>query len=331
MSRNLSIAVILASEQIPAFKHLLDQMRETVLMNELSDSTFLNYSRKLAQIVLHFNRMPEELTEEEINGYLVTILNGARSFSRSEFKHLVYSLRFYFKLIGKPNSLKLPQIKRDKRLPVVLNKTECKLIFDSTHFLKHRLILRFMYAGGLRVGELIKLRWSDIDLERMLIHIKMAKGKKDRYVPLAESLLPDLILFMEGSTLSSFVFKGGEGYAQMSCTGIRFAMKQSLKRAGIQKRGVCLHTLRHSYATHLLEYRLDIVSIMKLLGHSRIETTMIYLHVANTEHSRIISPLDKLYTRPTKSEMKQLREQFTQQSLKIRDNQEMNPNQLKLF
>lgn len=331
MMKTLSNGAIQASKEIAGFATLLEEMKMAIQLNTLSESTFFNYSRKLAQIVLYYQRMPEDLSEEEVNDYLFIQLQGARSFSKSEYKHLVYGLRYYYKLKGVKNGIRLPIIKAEKKLPVVLNQNECLSLFNGISFLKHRLILKLIYSSGLRLGELIKLKWEDLDFERLLIHIKLAKGKKDRYVPLAKSLLEELFIYMDQHTPSVYVFPGGTGLPMMSETGIRFALQQGIKRAGIQKSGTCIHTLRHSFATHLLEMGLDIVSIKELLGHSRIETTLKYLHVANLNRMNKLSPLDKLYSVPANEQLEQITQQLTNLSIKLKKQQLENPNQLKLF
>lgn len=331
MMKSLSLAALLAREKINGFKTLLEDMQTSIQLSALSESTYFNYSRKLAQIVLYYKRMPEELSEQEVYDFLSIQMNGARSYSKSEYKHLVYSLRYYFKMKNIQNSIRLPSIKSEKKLPIVLNQTECQLLFNNLTFLKHRLMLKLIYSGGLRIGELLRLKWEDLDFERLLIHIKQGKGKKDRYVPLAKSLLPELFIFMDQSAPSLHIFPGAPGYPSMSETGIRFAMKQAIKKAGIQKSGVCIHTLRHSFATHLLEFGLDIVSIKELLGHNRIETTLKYLHVANPSRMNKLSPLDKLLPLPDNSNVDELIQQLTNLSIKLKKQQDDNPNQLKLF
>ncbi len=331
MMKALSSGALQACKTVEGFSVLLEEMKTAIQLNTLSDSTYFNYTRKLAQIVLHYQRMPEELTEEEVNDYLLIQLQGARSYSKSEYKHLVYSLRYYYKLKKIKNHIRLPQIKSEKKLPVVFNQHECIQLFSSINFLKHRLILKLIYSSGLRLGELLKLQWEDIDFERLLIHIKQAKGKKDRYVPLAQSLLPDLLTYMEQSTFSTYIFPGGKGLPMMSETGIRFALSQGIKKAGIQKTGACVHTLRHSFATHLLEFGLDIVSIKELLGHSRIDTTLKYLHVANINKMNKLSPLDKLFIPPSCEESKIIIERLTTLRIKFQKQKLENPNQLKLF
>ncbi len=286
----------LACQIVPALTKRLDLMEERLRINGSHKSTFLNYSRKICEISLRFKKLPEDVSDSEINSYLDERVKSAKSLSLSEFKHSVYGLRYYFKTIGEQDrGIKLPSIKNEKRLPTVLSKQECKKLFRAAKNFKHRLILMLIYSAGLRLRELINLKWCDLDVDRMTIHIKQSKGKKDRYVPLAEYLLRDLVVYMMIKYKNKYIFSVGNSTRTMGGTGISFMLRSTVKRAGIIKEGVCLHTLRHSFATHLLEDGLDIISIKELLGHSRIETTLVYLHIADYDKGKKMSPLDTLY------------------------------------
>ena len=191
--------------------------------------------------------------------------------------------------------------RKSSYLPSVLSKEEVVNLLRCTRNLKHRAILALLYSSGLRIGELINLELRDIDMFRLQILIKNGKGRKDRYVMLAKSFLPLLknylttykpaIYFIESLTF-------GEKY---SAGSVRSFLKKSCLAAGIKKR-VTPHTLRHSYATHLLENGVDIRYIQELLGHSRPETTMIYTHVATKDLLRIESPLDKIVSELVKTD-----------------------------
>lgn len=284
-----------AGVKIPGFLMLLEEFRKNMLVDGLSESTFVNYGRNLAQVSLRFNKLPNLLTSEDIQQYMVELLGSARSVSQSEFKHAVYSLRYYFKTLGKDIAVKVPRVKREKRLPVVLSKEECRAIFELTANMKHRIILMFIYSGGFRVNELVNLKWSDVDADRMKVLIRRSKGRKDRYVPLSEYLLNYLTVFLGLGNSGEYIFTSARSGKKMCRSGIRFLMSSAVKRAGINKVGVCLHTLRHSFATHLLEDGLDIISIKELLGHSRLESTLTYLHVAYQPQRKKSSPLDSLF------------------------------------
>ncbi|MBU3822496.1 site-specific integrase [Flavobacteriaceae bacterium XHP0103] len=181
---------------------------------------------------------------------------------------------------------------KDRKLPNVLTKSEVRAIFDATQNLKHRTLLSLVYSAGLRIGEALSLQLKDIDFERGLIHIKSAKGRKDRYTLLSKGLVPLLHTYTDHYSPKIFLFEGrnGEPYTQVSA---RQVLKNSLSAAGIKKYAT-LHTLRHSFATHLLESGTDIRYIQELLGHNSPKTTMIYTHVSTTNLKDIKNPFDNL-------------------------------------
>lgn len=285
---------VLAGIQVAGFTNVMENLQKWADINGLSKKTIDCYGRKLADMALHFRKLPEKINEEELRDYLAVLIKRAKGNSISEFKHTVYSMRLYFKMMGLPINVSLPKIKKNKKLPVVLSKQEFKLILDLTKNFKHRLMLMLIYSGGLRMGELLNLKWCDIDVNRMMLHIKQAKGNQDRYVPLSGLLLDDLVRHAQRGYFGEYLFHGGGKNAKMSPKGICFALQEAVKRSGLIKEGICAHTLRHSYATHLLEDGLDIVSIKELLGHSRIESTLVYLHVSNIDKRNKRSPLDTL-------------------------------------
>jgi site-specific recombinase XerD len=165
----------------------------------------------------------------------------------------------------------------------------------------------------------------------MMIHIKQSKGRRDRYVPLAKTIVGDFVNYMFGFNRSEYVFFGPDCNGKMSHSGIQFLLKQAVRRAGINKTGVCLHTLRHSYATHLLEDGLDIISIKELLGHERIETTLVYLHVANCIRNQKMSPLDTLLGEVAEDDLNKFKEKYNELSVLKNSRMIKNENQLRLF
>jgi len=181
---------------------------------------------------------------------------------------------------------------KDKKLPIVLSKDEVKSLINATQNLKHKTLLSLVYSAGLRIGEALALQPRDIDLKRQLIHIKSAKGRKDRYTLLSKNLIPLLESYVAHYTPKFLLFEGRnlEPYTQVSA---RQVLKKTLANAGIPK-DVTLHTLRHSFATHLLESGTDIRYIQELLGHNSPKTTMIYTHVSSTNLMDIKNPFDSL-------------------------------------
>ncbi len=284
-----------AIKQVPGFAEINSKLERKVKLNSLSSSTYYNYARSIAKISLHFRRTPLELSLEEIEDYL---LLQKRSWQPSEsyFKHTVYGLRFLFRMYQrKADSLKLPIIQRSKKLPVVLSEQECKQLFAAPKMIKHRVILSLMYSAGLRMCELKCLRKSDLDTQRMRIHIRQSKYNKDRYVPLSCLMLKGIEKYLAQVQPKVWLFNGRTKNSPISSTGVQWAMREARKKAGIQKHAT-VHTLRHSYATHALEMGMDIESLRKNLGHANIQTTMVYLHIANLSPVNSFSPFDKLYT-----------------------------------
>lgn len=279
---------------VPGFSERLEQMHQMILLAGRSISTFKNYSLQVTRAVKHFQRLPEDVEQSEMQTYLAGLAKDVVSPSR--FKHAVYGLRFYFKSIGRESlRLELPVIKNTQRLPVVFSRDECRRIFKAARNPKHALALMLTYSAGLRAQEVSLLRIADIDVQRLTIHVRNGKGRKPRYVPFSKTLLRPFAAYLSRHRPTIYAFNGNRPGKPLTRTAIRLAMHNAMKRTGIKKAGACLHTLRHSFATHLLEDGVDIVSIKELLGHSRIETTLVYLHVADCQNSRKHSPLDTLY------------------------------------
>ena len=284
-----------AIHTVEGFSKVFKVIHQNTVLRGQSNSTFQNYLRRIALISLHFDRLPENISDEEINEYLTSLALSSKSPSRSSFKHMVYGLRYYFRHIGQnKRAIALPSLKNENTLPVILNRSELKDLFKAPGLLKHRIVLALAYSGGLRSQELIKLKLSDIDFERKTIHIRQSKYKKDRIVPLSNYIAKGLRKYISVEHPHIWVFNGKEPDGRYSPKGLSWVMREALKKTNIQKK-VSLHSLRHSYATHLLEDGVNIVTIKELLGHATTQTTMIYLHVAQLPHTPPHSPLDSLY------------------------------------
>lgn len=284
-----------AIHAVPDFDKVVSKLEQQVTLRGQSKSTLNNYIRRIALFVIHFKSLPENISEEEINEYLVSLARDPRSPSRSSFKHMVYGLRYYYRLLGdNKRAIALPSLKQDAKLPVVLNRAELKQLFKAPALLKQRIVLTLIYSAGLRGQEAISLKLSDIDFERKTIHIRQSKYKKDRIVPLSEVMIKGLTKYLRAENPHIWLFNGKQPGSQYSIRGLSWVLRENLKKTSITKK-VNLHSLRHSYATHLLEDGVNIVTLKELLGHAEITTTMIYLHVAQCDQVKAHSPLDTLY------------------------------------
>lgn len=254
-------------------------------------------------MALHFGKVPTLLDPEQVHEYLFMLQKRSKTPSETYFKHTVYGLRFLLKSEGLPYQfLHLPEIKAAKKLPVVLSKQEVWSMLQHCTLLKHKILIGLLYGCGLRCMEVRSLRLADLDFDRCQLKVVQGKGKKDRYVPLSTHLIRGLKAYISAERPQEYLFSGhtivgrsgGDFDSRYSQKGVQWAVKEAAKRAGILKE-VCVHTLRHTFATHLLEDGLNIVSVQHLLGHENIETTMIYLHVADCNSLKPFSPLDTLF------------------------------------
>ena len=277
-------------------------MRQKISISGKSPSLLQNYGRHLAKLALHFGCVPTDLDSDQINDYLYLIQQEHHTPSDSYFKFTVYGLRFAFRMMGlKDQHIELPSIRREKKLPVVLSREEVKRLLKAPKLLKHRILIGLLYGCGLRCFEARNVRLADLDFDRRMLHVQKGKGKKDRYVPLSPILIRGLRLYIGAENPQEWLFNGqpqgfagGDFDSRYSQRGVQWAVRQAQKGAGVTKE-MTVHTLRHTYATHLLEDGLDIVSIKDLLGHECIDTTMIYLHIAVSGRRKPFSPLDTLY------------------------------------
>ena len=284
-----------AIQTVDGFQKVFNTLQQQTILRGQSQSTLDNYIRQIALISLEFNKLPENLSEEDINEYLTALAQSPKSPSRSSFKHAIYGLRYYYRHIGQTNrAIDLPSLKKEAKLPVILNRGELRQLFRAPKLLKHRIALTLIYSAGLRSQEASNMKISDIDFERKSIHIRQSKYKKDRIVPLSDYMAKGLKQYLAVENPHIWLFNGKEPDGRYSVKGLSWIMRETLKKTDIKK-NVTLHSLRHSYATHLLEDGLNILIIKKLLGHTKIETTMIYLHVAQCPITSAHSPLDTLY------------------------------------
>lgn len=273
-------------------------MQRSIELSGKSQSTLTNYARCLATLALHFECSPTELDEEQLQDYLLFVKNQHQTPSESFFKHTIYGLRYAFKICDKKAlHLKLPSIEKPKKLPVVLNQTEVKQLIETPNLLKHRLVIAMLYGCGLRCSEVRNIQLKDIDFERKSLFVRAGKGRKDRMVVLGDLQVKVIEKYLKAEKTQKWLFTGNNSSGEtvpLSKQGVQWIVRQARKKAQIQKE-VTTHTLRHSFATHLLEMGLDIMTLKDLLGHAEIQSTLVYLHVSRIDKQLAFSPLDRLY------------------------------------
>ena len=268
--------------------------RNMLVLKGYSPKTIKNYCNEFHQLLrLLGHKCVNDLTKEQVMSYLLWMLEK-RGCSETQVHMAVNALKFYFeKVLGRDKEFyDLPRPKKPFKLPAIMAQEEMVHLLEGIKNLKHKTILMAGYSAGLRVSEIVRLKITDIDSKRMMIHIHGAKGKKDRMVPLSKKLLETLRQYYLAYKPRVYIFEGqfGESYSERSAQQI---LQNAKKAAGITKKG-SVHMLRHSYATHLMEAGTDIRIIQELLGHNSIRTTMLYTHVSKKDIGRIESPLDKL-------------------------------------
>lgn len=308
-----------ASSEVTGFAELLQRFERNISILGRSPRTFENYARHVAAIALHFGKIPTELDPEEVKDYLFELQQRSKTPSQTYFKHTVFGLRFLLKAEGLPyDFLHLPAIPKVKKLPTILSRQEVWLMLQTAQLLKHKLLIGLLYGCGLRCMEVRNIELSHLDFDRKMLHVVQSKGKKDRLVPLSEHLIRGLKTFIKIENPTQYLFNGNQNRkieeidasttlstgastihtkdfdSRYSQRGVQWVIKTVCKKAGIAKE-VHTHTLRHSFATHLLEDGVSIIMVQKLLGHERIESTMEYLHVCQLSDQKPHSPLDTVF------------------------------------
>jgi site-specific recombinase XerD len=252
------------------------------------------YVQCVADFAAHFGRPPDELGKEDVRAYFTYLVDEKR-ISLSAFKQIVSALRFFYGVtLDRQDMIGYIRPPRSTRkLPVVLSQGEVRRLFDAVTNTKHKAALLTAYAGGLRVSEVVGLRIEDIDSDRMLIHVRQGKGRKDRSVMLSPHLLETLRLYVHEFRPTRWLFPGSNYEKPLTTRTLQKVCTRARQKAGIQKH-VTTHTLRHSFATHLLEAGTDLRIIQTLLGHGSVRTTQIYTHVSTHRLRSVRSPLDLL-------------------------------------
>lgn len=273
---------------LPALQMLEDELK----LKGYSPNTLRTYMMEFAQLLYVLDKYPvNTLTTDHIRAYFLYCINTLK-LSENHLHSRLNAIKFYFEKVLKKEyiTVEIPRPKKPLLLPKVIDRRDIKKMFSVIENPKHRLMMQLCYGMGLRVSEVVQMKVEDIDSGRMMVHIRQSKGKKDRYVPLPESILYDLREYYKAYRPQNYLFEGQQG-GQYSKRSVQAVFKNAMQKAKVNKK-VGVHGLRHSYATHLIEGGTDIRFVQDLLGHNSIKTTEIYTHISDIATSKIKSPLD---------------------------------------
>jgi site-specific recombinase XerD len=270
------------------------RMLRDMTVRGLAKRTQASYVAQVRRLAKHYRRPPDQLSVDEVQDYLARMIE-VEGLSWSSCSQASNAFRFlYHVTLGRKEvEFEVPQPRQPKRLPEILSVQEVARLLEAVSCRKHRLLLETIYACGLRVGEAVRLKVSDIDVGRSMVRIEQGKGGRDRYVPLSKRLLEDLQSWWKESPPRLYVFEGHEPKRSLHISSVQHAYGLAKLRSGIRKRGG-VHGLRHAYATHLIESGVDVMTVQRLLGHRDVSTTMRYFHLSRNRIATVQSPLDAL-------------------------------------
>ena len=268
---------------------LILRFEQEMKIRNFSPRTIKSYSYYITEVLKYTGKSARDINSQDLKDYLEYLVDQNKSASTL---NIVYSaLKLYFeKILHRRFFVYLPRAKSEKKLPVVFNKSEIKRILESIVNIKHKLIVSLIYSAGLRVSEMVKININDLDFENNILFIRQSKGKKDRITIFAEKLGIELKEYIKNEDIQGILFKNNQNKPLTTRT-IQKIFSNALKNSGINKKASC-HSLRHSFATHLLENGTNLRYIQALLGHKKLETTQIYTKVANNKLKDIQNPLD---------------------------------------
>jgi integrase/recombinase XerD len=274
---------------------LRQRMTEDMQVRNLSPHTQTSYVQQVSLFARHFHKSPEKLGPEEIRTYQVYLTNE-KKLAPGSVLIAVAALRFLYKVSLKrqwPFDEVIPAPKKPQKLPVVLSPEEVLHFLECVGSTKHRGILTTCYAAGLRISETVRLKFTDIDGQRMVIRVDQGKGQKDRYVMLSPKLLETLRNYWRAVRPKSWLFEGDIPEQPITRSAVEVACQEARRRSGIGK-PITPHSMRHAFAVHLLESGTDVRTIQLLLGHRSLATTARYLRIATSKVCSTSSPLDLL-------------------------------------
>lgn len=282
-----------------------DAMGEAMALRGLAPRTRLTYLHWVARLVKYCRTVPDQLTTDHVRKFLL-YLTEERKLAFSTFNQALCAARFFFmEVLKRPFVLTGLHYQRpERRLPLVMSIGEVRQLLAATASLRDRALLETAYATGMRLGEVTRLLVSDIDSQRMTIRVDQGKGRKDRYVMLSPSLLETLRAYWRTSKPRVCLFPGDDGKKPLCVSAAQKAFARAKLGAGIRK-PISFHTLRHTFATHLLEDGVNVRKIQAVLGHKSLQTTERYTHVAENYLHEMRSPLDRLWLRTKQAKTKQ--------------------------
>ena len=272
---------------------LRNKMIRELELRRKAPGTVTSYVQAVEELARYYERSLDKISREEVRSYLHYLITK-RKLSYSSCNGKIVAINFFYReILGRKIDLRVP-MKKEGRLPEPLSCEEVARLIKATSNRKHRVLMMTAYSAGLRVSELVRLKPHHIKSDRMLIHVEQGKGRKDRYTLLSERLLSELRAYWrEYRPLGAWLFRNQAGTGHVpnyTAARVYYRMK---KRAGIEH-GRGIHTLRHSFATHLLEAGVDLRTIQTLMGHNRLKTTLKYLHITQKHLTETQSPLDLL-------------------------------------
>jgi len=260
-------------------KNLRQRMIEDMKLRGLASGTEARYLHAIKALAKHYHRRPDEITKEQIRDYLLYLIEP-KGCAKSTFNVNLCAIKFlYQKTLGREwRFLRLTRVKTNRRLPIILSRDEVWSLLDLVRRPKACMSLTLMYTCGLRVSEAVNLRLEDIDSQRMVVWVRNGKGYKDRSVPLPTQTLAQLRAYWLQHRPKTWLFPSRQGASAITTNCVQRCLKATLRQSSIRKNVTC-HTLRHSYATHLLEAGVHLRVIQALLGHKSISSTFIYMHL----------------------------------------------------
>jgi len=272
----------------------LKKMKEVLNLRGYSQKTIKSYLSHARLFLGYCDKNADSIDNEDINKYMLFLLEEQQT-SHSYVNQAANSIKFLYNNVFNRNELAIRVIrpKSEKKLPEVLSQKDVLKILNNVTNIKHKAILYLIYSAGLRVGEVVRLRMADIDSTRMLVHIIQGKGRKDRYTVLSQAALEVLREYVKKCRPEKWLFPGDDPSRHITERTVQKIFENTKDKAGIKKK-ISVHTLRHSFATHLLEGGVDLRYIQELLGHQSSKTTEIYTHVTEKGIKNILSPLDKI-------------------------------------